>query len=119
MNLQITRTMRGDDVWPRGTCQSAKAALLTVLVCAAALAGCSKGGPSDDEARQAYVASPAGGGNAKAYSEFKVVQCKQADKPGYQCDVAFKFFAFNRTASGRFFKNGDAWVMTDIVRNGE
>ena len=96
-----------------------RAFLLSAFALSFAVAACSKGGPSDDEARQAYVASPAGGGNDRAYSDFKVVGCKQSDKPGYQCDISFKFFASSRTASGRFFKNGDTWVMTDIVRNGE
>jgi hypothetical protein len=99
--------------------RTTRAVSLAVVAFSLALSACSKGGPSDDEARQAYVASPAGGGNAHPYSDFKVVQCKASDKPGFQCDVAFKFFASSRTASGRFFKNGDAWVMTDIVRQGE
>jgi hypothetical protein len=99
------------------SCSYRTAVLLTACAVLLALPACSKDGPTDDEARLAYIASPAGGGHANPYSEFKVLQCKQATgKPGYQCDVAFKFLASSRTASGRFFKNGDTWVMTDIVR---
>jgi hypothetical protein len=75
------------------------------------LAACFDSGPTEAEARAAYVAHPVSGG-VDNYEKFKLLGCKEAvGAPGYQCDLTYSFTGgAAHPDSGRFFKAGDKWV---------
>lgn len=81
------------------------------------LGACGNSGPSAEDIAKAYIAHPgAGGGNAGAYARWKVIQCKESGgSAAFQCDFAFQFLENDRTATARFLKSGDRWVISNIV----
>ena len=87
---------------------------LVIASASVVLSGCFNNGPTDAEARAAYVAFPGGGGGTDNFETFKLSGCKEASgAPGYQCDFTFTFSGGDpRPRSGRFSKAGDKWVFT-------
>jgi hypothetical protein len=85
---------------------------LAISTAAMPLAACFENGPTEAEARAAYVAFPGGGAGNDVYEEFKLAGCKEATgAPGYQCDFTYRLaIGPSHTGSGRFFKAGDKWV---------
>lgn len=94
--------------------------LRAIAVAAAVLplAACFNSGPSDADARAAYVAFPGGGNGDDVFVTFKIAACKEAvGAPGHQCDFTYNLNGSpTRTGSGRFFKAGDKWVFEQTPR---
>lgn len=91
---------------------------LIVLGVAMSLAACFDKGPTEAEAREAYLDHPVSGGHDVNYTAFKLLGCKEAvGAPGYQCDMSYSIAdGAVRPTSGRFFKAGDKWTFEPTRR---